>query len=112
MSNRPFKLELPKVPAEELSPLVKELLRLLEAQQSHIERLEDEIMKLKGGPGRPKIKPSKVDGATDPKSGEPKRLRCSRQNGLHRRLGMHPRVGPDWAGSPVELLRPPSVRAG
>ena len=72
MSSQPFKLELPKISSEELSPLVKELLRLLEAQQSRIGKLEDEIMKLKGGPGRPTIKPSKMDGATDPKSGEPK----------------------------------------
>ena len=35
MLNRPFKLKLPEIPAEELTPLVKELLRLLEARHAN-----------------------------------------------------------------------------
>lgn len=72
MSKGPLKLELPEIPAGELTPVVKELLRVIEAQQAYIKRLEDEIMKRKGGPGRPDIKPSKMDAETETNPEKPK----------------------------------------
>jgi hypothetical protein len=56
-----LKPQLPKICDEDRTPLVDVLLELLAWQQIQIDRLEQEILKLKGETTKPKIKPSKMD---------------------------------------------------
>src|SRR5664280_2244783 len=56
-----LKPQLPKISNEERTPLVDVLLELLAWQQIQIDKLEQEILKLKGETTKPKIKPSKMD---------------------------------------------------
>jgi len=56
-----LKPQLPKISNEDRTPLVDVLLELLAWQQIQIDRLEQEILKLKGETTKPKIKPSKMD---------------------------------------------------
>ena len=56
-----IKPQLPKISDEERTPLVDVLLELLAWQQIQIDRLEQEILKLKGETTKPKITPSKMD---------------------------------------------------
>ncbi len=74
MNNLP---QLPDIPEEEQTPLVKTLLALLEQYSTRIVFLEetvaglkDEINILKGEKKRPKFKPSKLDKSTDIKSND------------------------------------------
>lgn len=73
MKNLP---QLPDIPEEEQTPVVKALLALLEQYSTRIVLLEetvaglkDEINILKGEKKRPDFKPSKLDKSTDEKSG-------------------------------------------
>ncbi len=66
------KLQIPVIPEEEQTPVVKGLLALLEQfaerlqeQDEEIARLKDEISILKGEKKRPTFKPSKLDSQTD-----------------------------------------------
>lgn len=70
MSERRFKLKLPEIPEAEQTPLVRALLRIIEQQQEWIEHLEDEIRELKGGPRKPRLKPSALEGKDSSESGE------------------------------------------
>ena len=56
-----LKPQLPKISKEDRTPLVDVLLELLAWQQIQIDKLEQEILKLKGETTKPKIKPSKMD---------------------------------------------------
>jgi len=56
-----LKPQLPKISHEDRTPIVDILLELLAWQQIQIDRLEHEILKLKGETTKPKIKPSKMD---------------------------------------------------
>jgi hypothetical protein len=56
-----LKPQLPKISTEERTPLIDVLLELLAWQQKQIDKLEQEILKLKGETTKPKIKPSKMD---------------------------------------------------
>ena len=56
-----LKPQLPKISNEDRTPLVDVLLELLAWQQVQIDKLEQEILKLKGETTKPKIKPSKMD---------------------------------------------------
>jgi Transposase IS66 family len=51
----------PKISAEDRTPLIDVLLELLAWQEKQIDKLEQEILKLKGETTKPKIKPSKMD---------------------------------------------------
>ncbi len=53
-----LKPQLPKINDEDRTPLVDVLLELLAWQQKQIDKLEQEILKLKGETTKPKIKPS------------------------------------------------------
>jgi len=56
-----LKPQLPKISNEDRTSLVDVLLELLAWQQIQIDKLEQEILKLKGETTKPKIKPSKMD---------------------------------------------------
>lgn len=62
------RIELPNIPEEDQTPLIKSLLVIIEQlaekvqyQEEEIQRLKDEINILKGEKRRPKFKPSKMD---------------------------------------------------
>jgi hypothetical protein len=55
------KPQLPKISNEDRTPLIDVLLELLAWQQKQIDKLEQEIHKLKGETTKPKIKPSKLN---------------------------------------------------
>jgi len=56
-----LKPQLPTINPEDRTPLVDVLLELLAWQQNQIDKLEQEILKLKGETTKPTIKPSKMD---------------------------------------------------
>ena len=57
----PFTPKLPVIPEAEQTPLVRYLLQIIAQQQKPIQRLEDAIRRLKGGPQRPQLKPSSLE---------------------------------------------------
>jgi hypothetical protein len=67
-----MKFQLPNIPEQEQTPVVKRLLGIIEQlivqnqkQQEEIDALKDEIRILKGEKKRPKFKPSKLDDSTN-----------------------------------------------
>jgi hypothetical protein len=78
----PFKPKLPEIAEREQTPLVRSLLQIIGQQQAQIQRLEDEIRRLQGGPPRPQLKPNTLEPAATAAAvaaGEP-----SRRRGPHR----------------------------
>ena len=65
-----FTPKLPVIPDAEQMPLVRSLLQIIAQQQECIQRLEDEIRRLKGGPQRPQLKPSSLEPSQDQASAE------------------------------------------
>lgn len=106
------KIQIPDVPEEEQTPLVKSLLLLLEQfavriqqQDEEIAYLKDEINILKGEKKRPKFKPSKMDQKSDsgnddddePKGGSPKKRAGSNKRLKKKQLKIHKtkKIAPD-----------------
>ncbi|MGB5065580.1 MAG: hypothetical protein WBQ37_17755, partial [Candidatus Competibacter sp.] len=58
-----FKPKLPEIAESEQTPLVRSLLQLIAEQQEQIQRLADEVRRLKGGPPRPLLKPNTLEPA-------------------------------------------------
>lgn len=54
-------IDLKKIPEEEKTPLVTELLHIIERLNETIEQLKEEIVRLKGHKGKPKIPPSSLE---------------------------------------------------
>jgi len=52
---------IPKITEEEITPLVSQLLEVIQLLREEIQNLKDEIARLKGQKPRPKIKPSNLD---------------------------------------------------
>ena len=52
---------LPEIPAADDTPLVRQLLTIIRAQQERLQQLEDEIARLKGLKTRPVIAPSRLE---------------------------------------------------
>lgn len=66
----PLPLPLPEIAAAERTPLVQALLDIISLQQEQLHRqaeriaqLEDELRRLKGGSGRPRLQPSRLESA-------------------------------------------------
>jgi len=110
MSN---KIQIPDIPEEEQTPLVKSLLVLLEQfaeriqqQDEEIAYLKDEINLLKGQKKRPQFKPSKMDQKNDsdsnddePKGGSPKKRAGSNKRSKKKKLKINQtkKIAPDEA---------------
>ena len=59
----------PKIPKEQITPLVAELLELIQLQMDEIQFLRDEIARLKAQKPRPNIKPSRLENSSTGVSG-------------------------------------------
>ena len=62
--------KLPDIPESERTPLIAQLLEVVNYQAEVIQGLKDEIARLKGDKGKPTIKPSQLDKKTTDGSGE------------------------------------------
>ena len=80
---RPIKVAGIEVPAEERTPFVDRLLRVIEEQQAEIRAMRDEINRLKGLPRRPTIQPSTLN-APHPDPAHKKRRRGKRPGSAKR----------------------------
>ena len=80
---RPIKVAGIEVPAEERTPLVDRLLRVIEELQAEIRALRDEIDRLKGLPRRPTIPPSTLN-ACHPDPSHKKKWRGKRPGSAKR----------------------------
>ena len=69
----------PKIPEEQITPLMAELLELIQLQREEIQFLRDEIARLKGQKPRPNIKPSRLETASK-RSKTKKRKRRSKKS--------------------------------
>src|SRR3974377_1473316 len=82
----PADLDLDRLSHAELKGLVVKVLGEGAELRRTVDALRDEIARLKGGPGRPNIKPSGMEKATEPKppgsSGDKKRRRGSTRSRL------------------------------
>ena len=63
MLTPPFKPKLPEIAEREQPPVVRSLLHIIGQQQERIQRLEDELRRLQGGPPRPQLKPNPLEPA-------------------------------------------------
>jgi hypothetical protein len=72
-----------EVPAEERTPLVERLLRVIEEQRAEIQALRDEVRRLKDLPRRPAIRPSTLN-ASNPDPSRKKRRRGKRPGSAKR----------------------------
>ena len=63
MESRPFKPKLPEIAESEQTPVVRSLLQVIADLQAEVQRLEDEVRRLKGGPPRPQLKPDTLEAA-------------------------------------------------
>jgi hypothetical protein len=73
----PFKPKLPEIAECDQTPLVRSLLQIIGQQQEQIQRLEDELRRLQGGPPRPQLKPNTLEpaGPAAAADGDPPRRR-------------------------------------
>jgi len=81
---KPIKVAGIEVPAEERTPLVDRLLRVIEEQQAEIRALRDEVARMKRLPPRPTIPPSTLN-ASHPDPAHKKKRRGKRPGSAKRR---------------------------
>ena len=87
---------IPKIPEEEITPLVSDLLAVLQLQAEEIQQLKDEIARLKGQKPKPKIKPSNLEKKTEEKKNKKtKKQRKKRKKTKHLEIDETIRLKPD-----------------
>jgi hypothetical protein len=74
--------KLPKIPEEELTPLVVALLEIIRLQQQQIQELKDEIARLKGHKTKPQLRPSALGKEGGTKAGAEKRPGSAKRSKL------------------------------
>jgi len=77
----------PKIPKEQITPLVAELLELIQLQIEEIHLLRDEIARLKNQKPRPKIKPSLLE--TPSTKGKTKKRKKRRKKSKTKKMEIH-----------------------
>ena len=77
----------PKIPKEQITPLVAELLELIQLQMEEIQLLKDEIARLKNQKPRPKIKPSRLESRS--KTGKAKKKKKRRKRSKAKKMEIH-----------------------
>jgi hypothetical protein len=65
-----FTPKLPVIADTEQTPLVRSLVQIIGQQQEQIQRLEDAIRRLHGGPPRPQLQPRSLESGQEPASVE------------------------------------------
>ena len=77
----PFQPKLPEIAACDQTPVVRSLLQVIADLQAQVQRLEDEIRRLQGGPPRPQLKPNTLEpaGPVAAADGDPPRRRGRRR---------------------------------
>jgi hypothetical protein len=92
---------LPSIAPEERTPLVLALLDIIQQQQQSIQRLQDEIARLKGQTRRPEIQPSRLDQVpTSPAPDQSQKRPGSKKRSKNAQLTIHREV-------PVAFPNPP-----
>ncbi len=89
----------PKIPKDQITPLVAELLELIQLQMEEIQLLRDEIARLKNQKPRPKIKPSRLEtvsnrGRTKRRKKRPKKSKTKKIE-IHEVVSIQPDNLPD-----------------
>jgi hypothetical protein len=69
---------LPKIPEDQITPLVAELLEIIQLQMAEIQLLKDEIARLKNQTPRPRIKPSTLERRSNKSKKRKKRAKKSK----------------------------------
>ena len=77
----------PKVPKDQITPLVAELLELIQLQMEEIQLLRDEIARLKNQKPRPKIKPSRLE--TTSNRGKTKKRKKRSKKSKSKKMQIH-----------------------
>jgi len=77
----------PKIPKEQITPLVAELLELIQLQIEEIHLLRDEIARLKNQKPRPKIKPSSLEKPST--KGKTKKRKKRRKKSKTKKMEIH-----------------------
>ena len=70
----------PKIPSDQITPLVAELLGTIQLQMEEIQFLKDEIARLKGQKPKPKIKPSNLEKKTKKKKSSKKKPKSRKRS--------------------------------
>ena len=83
--SKPIKISGVEIAPEERTPVVEQLLRLVEQQRQEIQRLRDELARLKGLPTRPVIRPSTLNQSQPDASGKKKKKRRGKRPGSAKR---------------------------
>ena len=71
-------IDLGKVPEEQKSPLVTQLLHVIDQQIKEIQHLKEEIARIKGHKGKPKIPPSGLEKESEDEASKEKRSKAKR----------------------------------
>ena len=102
-------IDLGKIPEEQKTPLVMELLHIVQQMAEQIEQLRQEVARLKEHKGKPKIPPSQLE--KDPKEKQNKKSRKKRPGSAKRsktkQLTIHETIS-----VPPKEIPPGSTRAG
>ena len=102
-------IDLGKIPEEQKTPLVMELLHIIQQLTEQIEQLREEVARLKEHKGKPKIPPSQLE--KDPKDKQKKSSRKKRPGSAKRdktkQLTIHETIS-----VPTKEIPPGSKRAG